>query len=50
MSNPKWYKARLKSWSKPKVIKREPCQDCGVPMTVTPSGLVCYYCKMYEEE
>ena len=50
MSDPRWYKSRLKSWSKPKIVKREhPCPGCGVPMTITPTGLVCYYCKMHEE-
>lgn len=51
MSSPSWYKSRLKSWKKPKVnTEREKCGLCGVPKTVTPSGLICFYCREYDDE
>jgi len=51
MSEPAWYRSRLKSWVKPKInTKREKCPMCNVPMTITPRGLVCFYCTEYGAE
>lgn len=50
MSSPSWYRSRLKSWVKPKVNKTRNCETCGVPFTVTPQGLLCFYCKRYDGE
>jgi hypothetical protein len=51
MTNPRWYKSRLKSWSKPKVKSVvKVCEQCKTEMSLTPAGFVCYYCQFSEVE
>mgnify|MGYP003146300348 CR=1 FL=1 len=46
MTEPKWYKSRLKSWQKPKLKEVDKnCKVCKTEMSLTPSGFVCFYCQ-----
>lgn len=54
MSEPEWFKSRVRSWTAPKKprrvvrVKMDPkrCDLCKTVLSSTPDGLVCFYCEM----
>lgn len=55
MTEPGWYRSRLKAWRKKKSPpalsdNRKRCDSCGTELSATPSGYVCFYCKLSESK